>query len=490
MFNAFYQLDEHPFTAEIAHKWLYLGESHREALAHLSYGIEQTGGFLLLTGAEGSGKTSVLTTFLKQLPENTDVAVIRNPAVSETELLANLCDELSVSYAEKSLKHLIDRLSEYLLVNHQKERHTLVVIDDAQHLSEKVLEQLRLLTNLETDTTKLLQIILIGRPELQQHLNQNALRQIAQRITMRFKLAPLNLTDTRELIENRLRASGHHEPLFNKTAIKLIYQYSGGNPGKVNQICGRALMIGYGQSSRQIDAKIAHLAIKDALGIETRQVKYSNLYLVVASISLVSLFAFALFMMITPQKNLRSVENGETKSTRKPPIHAPIEKINSERIREPSNNRLVQSDHSDSSIALPEPSQAVEAKLLVNNLLLTTPSESLDTKQANFPVKIADTLDLIQVVNIPPQADKPLQKWYVVQVYAGQNQPKNLERFSCGDYKLVIRHHTNSIFITSPNLTLAEAKTFKQTINSRCQLDSWVKPLPTSWRDPLTARSN
>ena len=469
MFNAFYQLDDPPFTTEIAHKWLYLGESHREALAHLSYGIEQTCGFLLLTGAEGSGKTSVLTTFLKQLPENTNVAVIRNPAVSETELLANLCDELSVSYAENSLKHLIDRLSEYLLVNHQKERHTLVVIDDAQHLSEKVLEQLRLLTNLETDTTKLLQIILIGRPELQQHLNQNALRQISQRITMRFQLAPLSLTDTRELIENRLRASGHHEPLFNKAAIKLIHQYSGGNPGKVNQICGRALMIGYGLSSRQLDAKIAHLAIKDALGIETRQVKYSNIYLVVASIALVSLFAFALFMMITPQKNLRSVENVATKSTRKLPIDAPS---------------------SDSSVAIPEPSQAVEAKALVNSLALTTPTESLDTKQVDLSVKIADSLDMSQVVDIPSQADKPLQKWYVVQVYAGQHQPKNLERFSCGDNKLVIRHHTNSVFITSPNLTLAEAKTFKQTINSRCQLDSWVKPLPTSWRDPLTARSH
>ncbi|WP_076408984.1 ExeA family protein [Shewanella sp. UCD-KL12] len=487
MFNAFYQLNEHPFTADISHKWLYLSTSHSEAIAHLNYGVEQTAGFILLTGEQGSGKSTLLNAFIKQLPESTDVAVIRNPAMSEIALLAKLCDELSLTFSEHTLKHLIDRLSEYLLNNHKDGRQTVMVIDDAQHLSEAVLEQLRLLTNLETDTTKLLQIILVGDTTLKQHLNQNSLRQIAQRITVRSHLVPLNLTGTQELIAHRLRISGRHEPLFKNTAIKLIFKYSDGNPRTINQICERAMMIGYGKSSMQIDASIARLAIKEALGVESNQMNDNFSYLAVASLTLVSVFAVVLFMLITPAKSLNiTQEEHVTKPTIDSSLLAqPLQKTTqntkqntTQKIDQTSNINLAKLSNLNKLDELDELDEI--------NQLDNKPTHSIQAaipqEVAVKPVVIGGNQKEAKLVAKAVTSSKSKVSWYVVQLYAGKQQPTSLDRFTCGDNKPLVRHHTDTFYITSPNLTLADAKTFQKSINNQCQLDAWVKPLPKSWQ--------
>ncbi|MCE9677923.1 AAA family ATPase [Shewanella sp. AS1] len=271
MYKAFYGLNDNPFSIAPNPHYLFLSDRHREALAHLTYGLGETGGFVLLTGEVGTGKTTVSRCLLNQLPEDTDTAFILNPSLTELELLATLCDELGIDYGEApSLKQLTDKLSQFLLANHEKGRNTVLIIDEAQHLRPEVLEQLRLLTNLETDTKKLLQVILIGQPELQQLLKRQELRQLAQRITARYHLLPLTEQEIALYVLHRLQVAGRHEPLFNRGAIKALHKYSGGIPRLINLLCERALMAGYAQSKVPIDAKMVCGAASEVLGEEIK----------------------------------------------------------------------------------------------------------------------------------------------------------------------------------------------------------------------------
>ncbi|MFQ6372119.1 ExeA family protein [Shewanella sp. YIC-542] len=267
MYKAFYGLSDNPFSIAPNPTYLFLSERHREALAHLKYGLGETGGFVLLTGEVGTGKTTVSRCLLRQLPENTDTAFILNPSLTEAELLATLCDELGIHYGDApTLKQLTDLISGFLLNNHQAGRNTVMIIDEAQHLRPEVLEQLRLLTNLETDTKKLLQVILIGQPELQQLLRRQELRQLAQRITARYHLLPLTEQEVGLYVQHRLQVAGRQEPLFNKGAIRALHRFSGGIPRIINLLCERALMAGYGQSKTPIDRKMVHAAAAEVLG--------------------------------------------------------------------------------------------------------------------------------------------------------------------------------------------------------------------------------
>ncbi|MDO6677168.1 ExeA family protein [Shewanella sp. 4_MG-2023] len=274
MYKAFYGLNDNPFSIAPNPHYLFLSDRHREALAHLTYGLGETGGFVLLTGEVGTGKTTVSRCLLKQLPEHTDTAFILNPSLTEQELLATLCDELAISYVDApSIKQLTDLISQYLLNNHKNGRNTVLIIDEAQHLRPEVLEQLRLLTNLETDTKKLLQVILIGQPELQQLLKRQELRQLAQRITARYHLLPLTVEEIALYVQHRLQVAGRFEPLFSKKACKALHKYSGGIPRLTNLLCERALMAGYGQSKVPIDQHMVKQAAAEVLGempVETR----------------------------------------------------------------------------------------------------------------------------------------------------------------------------------------------------------------------------
>ncbi|MGR3972229.1 ExeA family protein [Shewanella sp. 1180_01] len=269
MYKAFYGLSDNPFSIAPNPHYLFLSDRHREALAHLTYGLGETGGFVLLTGEVGTGKTTVSRCLLGQLPDNTDTAFILNPSLTELELLATLCDELKISYGDNpTLKQLTDHLSRFLLDNHSKGRNTVLIIDEAQHLRPEVLEQLRLLTNLETDTKKLLQVILIGQPELQLLLKRQELRQLAQRITARYHLLPLNEDEIALYVLHRLQVAGRFEPLFTRKAVKMLQKYSGGIPRLINLLCERSLMAGYAQSRVPIDHHMVRQAAAEVLGEE------------------------------------------------------------------------------------------------------------------------------------------------------------------------------------------------------------------------------
>ncbi|WP_372873029.1 ExeA family protein [Shewanella sp.] len=269
MYKAFYGLKDNPFSIAPNPSYLFLSDRHREALAHLTYGLGETGGFVLLTGEVGTGKTTVSRCLLRQLPETTDTAFILNPALTELELLATLCDELKIPYGESpSLKQLTDLISGFLLKNHDAGRNTVLIIDEAQHLKAEVLEQLRLLTNLETDTKKLLQVILIGQPELQQLLKRQELRQLAQRITARYHLLPLTAQEVSLYVQHRLQVAGRFEPLFNAGAIKALHDASGGIPRIINLLCERALMAGFARSQVPINKQMVRQAAVEVLGLD------------------------------------------------------------------------------------------------------------------------------------------------------------------------------------------------------------------------------
>jgi general secretion pathway protein A len=262
----FFGLDSSPFSIVPDHRALYMSPSHREAVAHLLYALSESGGFVQLTGEVGTGKTTVSRYILANLPEDVDVALLINPRITEKQMLQAICDELGIKYKETiSQKDLVTMLNDYLIDAHARARKTVLIVDEAQNLSREVLEQIRLLTNLETSTDKLLQIILIGQPELTYTLQRHDLRQLAQRIVGRFSLAPLNRKETSAYIEHRLKIAGVQRSMFTRGAVSRIHQISKGIPRLINVLCDRALLGAYSQSKNVVDRKIVNRAGKEVL---------------------------------------------------------------------------------------------------------------------------------------------------------------------------------------------------------------------------------
>jgi general secretion pathway protein A len=270
MYHQYFGLNEAPFSIAVNPRYLFMSARHRDALAHLLYGVGAGGGFILLTGEVGTGKTTINRCLLEQLPHDTDIAIILNPALNAIELLATACDELGISYdADKhTLKSLTDALHAFLLENHANGRKTVLMIDEAQHLDFDVLEQIRLLTNLETNSEKLLQIILIGQPELAQLLAQPELRQLNQRITARYNLEPLNLAETGAYIHHRLQVAGMtaDRVIFPPAVVRAIYKQTRGIPRLINVLCDRVLLGAYGRNKQRADMSTLRLAAREVLG--------------------------------------------------------------------------------------------------------------------------------------------------------------------------------------------------------------------------------
>jgi len=269
MYLTFFGLNEKPFAITPDPRYLYLSERHAEALAHLLYGINEAGGFVQLTGEVGTGKTTIVRSLLAQTPRNAEIALILNPKMSAPEFLLTICEELGIGVPDSalgSLKDLVDILSHYLLRAHAAGKRVVLVVDEAQNLSPEVLEQVRLLTNLETNTQKLLQIILIGQPELRELLGRNELRQLAQRITGRYHLNPLSREETLAYVRHRLRVAGATTDILSPAALAEVFRLSQGVPRVINVICDRALLGAYSLDRHRVTGPLVRHAASEVFG--------------------------------------------------------------------------------------------------------------------------------------------------------------------------------------------------------------------------------
>ncbi|MCP3427720.1 ExeA family protein [Opacimonas viscosa] len=284
MYLSYFGLSDNPFSIAPNPAYLYMSPRHKEALAHLTFGLRESGGFVMLTGEVGTGKTTVSRKLLQQLPSNTQVAMILNPTLSALELLATVCDELGIDYdpALASLKYFTDLLLQKLASNHENQLNTVLIIDEAQHLLPEVLEQLRLLTNLETHREKLLKVVLIGQPELQELLQRNELRQLAQRITARYHLLPLNNEEVKHYIAHRLNVADGDISMFSPATIKTVFQITGGIPRVINLLCDRALTLSFTKQTAVVPKHLFIAAAQQILGddvVAQRQTQYQRWYL-------------------------------------------------------------------------------------------------------------------------------------------------------------------------------------------------------------------
>jgi len=274
LYLQYFGLNEAPFSITPDPAFVYLSAAHRDALAHLMYGVGQggSGGFVQLTGEVGTGKTTLCRCLLEQIPEDCRVALVLNPLMTPRELLATVCEELGIATDDirDSSKGMVDALNSYLMEQHGQGRRVVVIIDEAQNLSPEALEQVRLLTNLETAKHKLLQMVLLGQPELRQLLQRQDLRQLAQRITARYHLIPLNQQETSAYVVHRMKVAGAPRNPFRKSALRALYRRSGGVPRLINIIADRALASAYARESGYVSARMVNVAANEVQPSEDR----------------------------------------------------------------------------------------------------------------------------------------------------------------------------------------------------------------------------
>jgi general secretion pathway protein A len=294
MYERYFGLAESPFNITPDPRYLYLGEQHTEALAHLVYGVTRGGGFIQLTGEVGTGKTTLIRRLLDQLPSEVSVALVLNPRLDAAEFLLTACEELGVDCAgtEGSVKQLVDRLNAHLLALHADGRRAVLIVDEAQNLPRDTLEQVRLLTNLETSREKLLQMILVGQPELRETLARDDLRQLAQRITARFHLAPLDRVEVSSYVRHRIQVAGGMDGLFSSGALAEVSRRSQGIPRVINVLCDRALLGAYTEEHRQVDRSDVRRAWKETWLVDASP--WPRRIAVAASLSLIVLMAVIL----------------------------------------------------------------------------------------------------------------------------------------------------------------------------------------------------
>jgi general secretion pathway protein A len=299
MYTSFFGLQEKPFAITPDPRYLYLSERHAEALAHLLYGINEAGGFIQLTGEVGTGKTTVIRSLLEQLPGHAEVALILNPRITPPEFLLTICEELHLpvpAESRTSTKALMDLLGHYLLEAHARGRRVVLIVDEAQNLSFETLEQVRLLTNLETATTKLLQIILIGQEELRALLEQPSLRQLAQRITGRYHLSPLSADETSGYVKHRMRVAGATAEAFTPGALREVHRLSKGIPRVINVVCDRALLGAFTREEHRVGPAFIRDAAAEVYGrpVPAPWLKWATSGAIAAALALVAFGAWSL----------------------------------------------------------------------------------------------------------------------------------------------------------------------------------------------------
>ena len=310
VYRDYYGFSEKPFDLTPDPKYLYLSPKHKEVLAHLVYGLQENNGFLKIIGEVGTGKTMICRSFLKELREDFSIAYVFNPAINEVELLQTINSELGLACETDSKKKLVDILNTFLLNERKKGNRVVVIIDEAQALQVEVLDQLRLLSNLETETEKLIQIVLIGQPELDELLKKNELRQLRQRITISWELLPLNGDETRGYIQHRINvALGKGRVQFSRSAIELIYKYSHGIPRMINVLADRSLLIAYTMNTKKITPKIVRPAVKDVGGLNPLTTWIDNLCkTILPRLLALSILLFGANYLILPDFNKKNIE--------------------------------------------------------------------------------------------------------------------------------------------------------------------------------------
>lgn len=288
MYSDYFGIKENAFSITPDPRFLFRSEQHCEALAHLLYGVVESGCFVLLTGEVGTGKTTICRTLLEQLPENVDIALLLNPPQTGRELLLSINDELHVQVSQRdvSLHELVYVLTRRLLENYSQGRRTVVIIDEAQNIAPEVLEQVRLLTNLETHTEKLLHVFLVGQPELRELLKRPSLRQVAQRITARYHLHPLTEDETRDYICHRLSVVGCRHGLFSDAALHQIYRESKGVPRVINILCDRALLGAFSSDQSHVSHRQIHQAARQWRGEQTSRWSRRRVTIPIAAVAL------------------------------------------------------------------------------------------------------------------------------------------------------------------------------------------------------------
>ena len=310
MYQQYFGLTESPFSIAPDPRYLYLSDKHREALGHLIYGVGDQGGFVLLTGEVGTGKTTICRCLLQQVPDNAEIAFIINPRQSINQLLQSIFGDLGLPHQKgDTSKDLIDQLNSHLLDAHSRGINTILIIDEAQNLSVDVLEQLRLLTNLETNEKKLLQLVLLGQPELNDLLAKPELRQLAQRVTARYHLPPLSKLEIAEYIEHRLAVAGCRAQLFPPSSIKTIFQLSQGIPRLINLICDRTMLGIYATNQQQATPAIVKKASQE---IFPEKAVFPKRQLALMGIVLLGLASFVVWALLSGEVTKKLGISNET----------------------------------------------------------------------------------------------------------------------------------------------------------------------------------
>lgn len=378
MYEAFYGLTERPFNLTPDPRFLFLSDKHKEAFAHLLYGIKSRTGFVMVSGEIGTGKTTICRSLLNQLDPETEVAFIFNPCLSPEELLRKINEDFGIESRAGTVKDLIDELNQYLLERSAEGKNCVLVIDEAQNLAPSVLEQVRLLSNLETETQKLLQIVLIGQPELAHSLELPELRQLNQRITARYHLKALDMEETVQYILCRLRVAGGRKKVrFTKSACRTLHRISGGTPRVINAVCDRALLIGYTKETFIITAGIIRQAAKEIRGESPpKQRNWGPLFrrlMPNPSLLVTAALVLILAFYIMPARNANRSDDTPVAAMRRD-VTAPPGRV----AISPDAVRATESPSTPSADTAPppkaEPPKAADASAAMDRLLSLTPA--------------------------------------------------------------------------------------------------------------------
>ena len=396
MYLPFFNLREPPFNLTPDPRFLFLSSQHEEALSHLLYGIHERKGFIEITGEVGSGKTVLCRALLEQLDASVSTALIFNSYLTQSELLAAISRDFGLATEDVTGAALIERLNAYLLSEFSAGRNAVVVIDEAQNLEPTVLEQLRMLSNLETARGKLLQIVLVGQPELRDKLSLPGMRQLDQRIAVRFHLNELSRPETASYVAHRLRVAGADDGItFTQRALRLIYQSSGGLPRRVNLVCDRALMTAYVRETRGIDGAIVRQSVRDLNGGRRAVSAKPPGMRLAGRLALASLTGCALLGLATSAWMLPGVRAGLT-----PPTPRPVPA----RLQQPPAPQAV--DASPPAVApavlAPEPQPAVTPALVQREAL--APHADVELSRALWRLK-TNAEALLPTVPDPASAD-------------------------------------------------------------------------------------